>query len=62
MQVSDEEVEAAVALAGTLSGWDINQMHDEYRQALEKLIEAKTAGTRPEPVEALSRPRRRSWT
>ncbi|MFJ6722382.1 hypothetical protein [Streptomyces sp. NPDC091259] len=27
-------------------------MHDEYREALEKLIEAKAAGTRPEPVES----------
>ncbi|MEU6895892.1 Ku protein [Streptomyces sp. NPDC046557] len=51
VEVSDEEVEAAVALADTLSGRDLGQMHDEYREALEKLIEAKTAGTRPEPVE-----------
>ncbi|MFI5828436.1 hypothetical protein ACIA6C_14365 [Streptomyces sp. NPDC051578] len=52
VQLSDEEVEAAVALAGTLSGRDISQMHDEYRQALERLIEARTAGTHPGPVEA----------
>ncbi|WP_240802064.1 Ku protein [Streptomyces sp. A1136] len=51
VEVSDEEIDAAVALADTLSGRDISDMHDEYRHALEKLIEAKTAGTRPEPVE-----------
>ncbi|THA46196.1 Ku protein [Streptomyces sp. A1136] len=52
VEVSDEEIDAAIALADTLSGRDLGQMHDEYREALEKLIEAKTAGTRPEPVEA----------
>ncbi|MFJ6722379.1 Ku protein [Streptomyces sp. NPDC091259] len=51
VEVSDEEIDAAVALADTLSGQDVSEMHDEYRQALEKLIEAKTAGTRPEPIE-----------
>ncbi|THA45649.1 Ku protein [Streptomyces sp. A1136] len=51
VEVSDEEIDAAIALADTLSGRDLGQMHDEYREALEKLIEAKTAGTRPEPVE-----------
>ncbi|THA44494.1 hypothetical protein [Streptomyces sp. A1136] len=51
VEVSDEEIEAAIALAGTLSGRDLGEMHDEYRQALEKLIEAKAAGSRPEPVE-----------
>ncbi|MGW7103843.1 hypothetical protein [Streptomyces sp. NPDC054838] len=50
--MSNEEVDAAVALAGTVSGRDISDMHDEYRHALEKLIEAKAGGTRPEPVEA----------
>ncbi|MFJ6722361.1 Ku protein [Streptomyces sp. NPDC091259] len=62
VEVSDEEIDAAVALADTLSGRDVSEMHDECRQALEKLIEAKAAGTRPEPVEAPSRSRRRSWT
>ncbi|MFI5831419.1 Ku protein [Streptomyces sp. NPDC051578] len=52
VEVSDEEIDAAIALADTLSGRDISEMRDEYRQALEKLIEAKAAGTRPEPVEA----------
>ncbi|THA53142.1 Ku protein [Streptomyces sp. A1136] len=52
VEVSDEEIDAAIALADTLSGRDISEMHDEYRQALEKLIEAKAAGTRPEPGEA----------
>ncbi|MFJ6722562.1 hypothetical protein [Streptomyces sp. NPDC091259] len=46
-----EEIEAAIALADTLSGRDLGEMHDEYREALEELIEAKTVGTRPEPVE-----------
>ncbi|THA46071.1 Ku protein [Streptomyces sp. A1136] len=51
VEVSDEEIEAAIALADTLAGRDTGEMHDEYREALERLIEAKTAGTRPEPVE-----------
>ncbi|MEU6896005.1 Ku protein [Streptomyces sp. NPDC046557] len=51
VEVPEEEVDAAVALADTLSGRDISEMHDAYHHALEKLIEAKAAGTRPEPVE-----------
>lgn len=50
--VSEQEIDAAVQLAATLSGADVSELRDEYREALEKLIEAKAAGTRPETVEA----------
>ncbi|CAM5678528.1 hypothetical protein SAVIM338S_07256 [Streptomyces avidinii] len=46
------EVGAAVALAETLSGTNMSELRDEYREALEKVIQAKAAGTRPEPAEA----------
>ncbi|MET9470393.1 hypothetical protein ABZY44_37535 [Streptomyces sp. NPDC006544] len=50
--VSEKEVDAAVALAETLSGTDMSELRDEYREALEKVIQAKAAGARLEPVEA----------
>ncbi|MFI8365227.1 Ku protein [Streptomyces sp. NPDC085612] len=45
--VSEEEVDAAVALAQTLTGLDMSEMRDEYRAALEEVIAAKAAGERP---------------
>ncbi|MFE4265404.1 hypothetical protein [Streptomyces sp. NPDC056883] len=50
--MSEEEVDAAIKLAETLSGTDMSELRDEYRDALEKLIQTKAAGTRPEPAEA----------
>ncbi|MFE5621081.1 hypothetical protein ACFQ8S_03345 [Streptomyces virginiae] len=47
--VTDEEVDAAVRLADTLTG-DVVELRDEYRDALEEVIAAKAAGTRPAPV------------
>ncbi|MEU6299817.1 Ku protein [Streptomyces erythrochromogenes] len=55
--VSEQEVDAAVALAETLTGLDMSQMRDEYRAALEEVIAAKTVGERPlapEPAEPAS--------
>ncbi|MFJ3861549.1 hypothetical protein ACIPRL_35650 [Streptomyces sp. NPDC090085] len=57
MSVSEEEVDAAVALAETLTGLDMSQLRDEYRAALEEVIAAKAAGERPaapEPAEPAS--------
>ncbi|MEV7445692.1 Ku protein [Streptomyces sp. NPDC091204] len=48
--VTDEEVDAAVRLAETLTGGDIGELRDEYRDALEEVIAAKAAGTRPAPA------------
>ncbi|WP_436840729.1 Ku protein [Streptomyces virginiae] len=47
--VTDEEIDAAVRLAETLTG-DIGDLRDEYRDALEEVIAAKAAGTRPTPA------------
>ncbi|MFJ9598017.1 Ku protein [Streptomyces virginiae] len=50
--VTDDEVDAAVRLADTLTGTDIGQLRDEYRDALEEVIAAKTGtGTMPAPAE-----------
>lgn len=49
--VSEGEVEAAVRLAESLTGGDIGDLRNEYREALEEVITAKAAGTRPAPVE-----------
>ncbi|WP_239516335.1 MULTISPECIES: Ku protein [unclassified Streptomyces] len=50
--VSEAEVDAAVALAETLTGVDVSELRDEYQAALEKVIATKAAGSRPEVVEA----------
>ncbi|MFD9083640.1 non-homologous end joining protein Ku [Streptomyces erythrochromogenes] len=55
--VSEAEVDAAVALAETLTGLDMSQMRDEYRAALEEVIAAKATGERlpvPKPAEPAS--------
>ncbi|MFI5987681.1 Ku protein [Streptomyces sp. NPDC051555] len=46
-EVSDEEVEAAVRLTDSLSGVDIDSLHDGYRDALEQVIAAKTGTSIP---------------
>ncbi|MFD6918382.1 Ku protein [Streptomyces virginiae] len=48
--VTDDEVDAAVRLAETLSGGDIGELRDGYRDALEEVIAAKAAGARPTPA------------
>ncbi|MGW2681075.1 non-homologous end joining protein Ku [Streptomyces sp. NPDC001436] len=49
--VSEEEIDAAIRLAETLSGADLADMHDEYREALEQVIAAKSGtGTAPVPT------------
>ncbi|WP_030965727.1 Ku protein [Streptomyces sp. NRRL S-378] len=50
--VTDDEVDAAVRLAETLTGTDVGELRDEYRDALEEVIAAKTGtGTLPAPAE-----------
>ncbi|MFJ7209475.1 Ku protein [Streptomyces sp. NPDC098789] len=49
VEVSEEEVDAAVRLTESLSGVALEEMHDGYRAALEEVIAAKTGtGTLPE--------------
>ncbi|MFD3808964.1 Ku protein [Streptomyces sp. NPDC058619] len=55
--VTEAEVDAAVALAETLSGLDMSELRDGYRAALEQVIAAKAGGERPavaEPAEPAS--------
>lgn len=43
--LADNELELAQTLIGKMRGeFDLSQYHDDYREALEKLIEAKLAG------------------
>jgi len=44
--ISDKELEMAVALVkAMITGFDLNKYRDEYREALEAMIQAKIAGT-----------------
>ena len=59
--VSDKELDLADALMDTLGEIDLDELHDEYREALEEVIAAKAAGEAPRSHR--SRPRAaRSWT
>ncbi|WP_240804217.1 Ku protein [Streptomyces sp. A0592] len=50
--VTDDEIDAAVRLADILTGTDVGELRDEYRDALEEVIAAKTGtGTMPAPSE-----------
>ncbi|MEV5204494.1 Ku protein [Streptomyces sp. NPDC053720] len=56
IDLDDEEIERAVQLTDTMALDDITGFRDEYRDALEELIEAKAEGTElPEPAEGEER-------
>src|SRR3954466_15520652 len=45
--VSDKELDLADALMDTLGEIDLDDLHDEYREALEEVVAAKAAGLAP---------------
>ncbi|NBM17779.1 Ku protein [Streptomyces sp. GC420] len=49
--VRDAELDLADALMDTLGEVDMDELHDDYREALEELITAKAAGAMPEAPE-----------
>lgn len=55
--VTDRELELAEALMRELTGVEVDQLQDEYRHALEQLVEAKVSGGElaapPEPAPAM---------
>ncbi|MGW3563527.1 non-homologous end joining protein Ku [Streptomyces sp. NPDC000941] len=52
VELSDAEVDEAVALMEAIGGTDISEYRDTYRDAVEAVIEAKTAGVKPPEVGA----------
>lgn len=52
--VRDAELDLADALMDTLGEVDIETLHDDYREAVEEMIAAKTSGTITEPAPAES--------
>ncbi|MGO4459412.1 Ku protein [Streptomyces sp. M-16] len=51
VEVTDEEIDAAVELAAALSsGFDLSEQRDAYRDAVEEVIAAKEAGRQVEPA------------
>ncbi|RFC71044.1 hypothetical protein DXZ75_28145 [Streptomyces sp. AcE210] len=54
--VTDRELELAEALIRELTGVEVDQLQDEYRHALEQLVEAKVSGGQPaRPTRAWAR-------
>ncbi|MEU8994106.1 Ku protein [Streptomyces caniferus] len=47
--VTEREMRLAIQLIGELAGVDTDELHDEYREALEQLVDAKIAGGQIEP-------------
>ncbi|MFF4950565.1 Ku protein [Streptomyces chattanoogensis] len=47
--VTERELQLAVQLIGELAGVDTDELHDEYREALEQLVNVKTFGGQIEP-------------
>ncbi len=54
--VRDKELDLADALMDTLGEVDLEDLHDEYREALEEVIAAKAAGEAPPEAPAPERP------
>ncbi|MFJ1971864.1 Ku protein [Streptomyces sp. NPDC087903] len=47
VKVNDKELDLADALMDTLGEIDLDELHDEYREALEEVVAAKAAGESP---------------
>jgi DNA end-binding protein Ku len=47
VKVNDKELDLADALMDTLGEIDLEELHDEYREALEEVVAAKAAGEAP---------------
>ena len=47
VNVNDKELDLADALMDTLGEIDLDELHDEYREALEEVVAAKAAGEAP---------------
>jgi DNA end-binding protein Ku len=56
MDIDDSEVDGAVALIDAMTTDDLTQFHDEYRTALEELINAKAEHREPQLVGAAPEP------
>ncbi|MFG2586553.1 non-homologous end joining protein Ku [Streptomyces malaysiensis] len=56
VDISDSEVEEAIALMDVIGGADISQYRDQYREAMEAVIEAKAEGVEPPHMEAPAEP------
>jgi DNA end-binding protein Ku len=56
VEVSDAEVDEALALAEAIGSTDISTYRDKYREAVEAVIEAKAEGRQPPEMEAMPAP------
>lgn len=59
--VRDKELDLADALMDTLGEVDLDDLHDEYREAVEEVVAAKAAGETPREARP-RRPAARCWT
>ncbi|WP_251983032.1 hypothetical protein [Streptomyces violaceusniger] len=57
VDIDDSEVDEAMALMEAIGSTDISQYRDQYREAVEAVIQAKTEGVEPPRMEAPAEPR-----
>jgi DNA end-binding protein Ku len=58
VELTEDEIGHAIALIESMTTDDVSQYRDEYRDAVEELLEAKAAGREPQMPEAPSAPGR----
>ncbi|WP_435240842.1 Ku protein [Streptomyces cucumeris] len=52
VELSDSEVDEAITLMDAIGGADVSQYRDQYREAVEAVVQAKAAGVEPPETEA----------
>ncbi|MFD5384217.1 Ku protein [Streptomyces sp. NPDC127074] len=57
VDISDTEVDEAIALMDAIGGADISQYRDQYREAMEAVISAKVEGHAPPEMETPAEPK-----
>lgn len=57
VEISDSEVDEAMALMDAIGPTDISQYRDQYREAVEAVIEAKAQGKEPPEMKAPAEPK-----
>jgi DNA end-binding protein Ku len=56
VEISDAEVDEAMALMEAIGSTDVSQYRDEYREAVEAMIQAKAEGVEPAELEVATEP------
>ncbi|QKV96234.1 Ku protein [Streptomyces sp. NA02950] len=56
VELSESEIDEAITLMEAIGGTEVSQYRDQYREAVEAVIEAKAAGVAPPEMEGPTKP------